>query len=45
MIAIVLIGAGALLLAMGLGALVAPAAREPTAEPHDEPWQCLPVLY
>lgn len=45
MIAIMLIGGGALLLAIGIGVLVAPEAREPTTDPHDEPWQCLPVLY
>ena len=43
MIAIMLIAGLALVLAIGLGALIAPAAHALTANPHDWAWQSLPA--
>jgi hypothetical protein len=41
MVAIMLIGGLAILLAIGLGALVAPSTHPATADPYTGPWQSL----
>lgn len=43
MIAIMLIAGLALVLAIGLGALIAPAAHASTGDPRDWAWQSLPA--
>lgn len=43
MLAIALIAGLALVLAVGLGALIAPSAHALTANPHDWVWERLPA--